>query len=184
MYSFWIKCANVNIVVYGNLMVECSLLAFCSYCSYVMQKWRVCVPFPFGGWGRMWNLTVSVPHRCLIIYFGFFLLAKRCRSNNASMALIQECMTSSLTKRVQILQSESAREEPQLLSKTYKWHKWKVEEYIKFYSCVAYELLIKMSRDMTKPTKWLCAQRRLRSAWASAQSDQSLRCPHEESLDT
>ena len=36
---------------------------------------------------------------------------------------------------------------------------------------------------MTKPTKWLCAQRRLRSAWASAQSDQSLRCPHEESLD-
>ena len=40
----------------------------------------------------------------------------------------------------------------------------------------------KMSRDMTKPTNWLCAQRRLRSAWASAQSDQSLRCPHEESL--
>ena len=32
------------------------------------------------------------------------------------------------------------------------------------------------SRDMTKPTKWLCSQRRLRSAWASAQSDQSLRC--------
>ena len=32
---------------------------------------------------------------------------------------------------------------------------------------------------MTKPTKWLCAQRRLRSVWASAQSDQSLRCPHE-----
>ena len=35
---------------------------------------------------------------------------------------------------------------------------------------------------MTKPTKWLCAQRRLRSAWASAQSYQSLRCTHEESL--
>ena len=33
-----------------------------------------------------------------------------------------------------------------------------------------------MSHDMTKPTKLLCAQRRLRSAWASAQSDQSLRC--------
>ena len=33
-----------------------------------------------------------------------------------------------------------------------------------------------MSRDMTKPTKWLCAKQRLRSAWASAQSDQSLRC--------
>ena len=33
-----------------------------------------------------------------------------------------------------------------------------------------------MSHNMTKPTKWVCAQRRLRSAWASAQSDQSLRC--------
>ena len=32
---------------------------------------------------------------------------------------------------------------------------------------------------MTKPTKWVCAQRRLRSAWASAQSDHSLRCPHD-----
>ena len=39
-----------------------------------------------------------------------------------------------------------------------------------------------MSRDMTKPTKRLCTQRRLRSAWASAPSDQSLRCPHEEAL--
>ena len=37
---------------------------------------------------------------------------------------------------------------------------------------------VKMSHDMIKPTKWVCAQRRLTSAWASAQSDrsQSLRC--------
>ena len=28
----------------------------------------------------------------------------------------------------------------------------------------------------------MCVQRRLRSAWASAQSDQGLRCPHEEIL--
>ena len=34
---------------------------------------------------------------------------------------------------------------------------------------------IQMSHGMTKPTKWVCAQRRHRSAWASAQSDQSLR---------
>ena len=33
-----------------------------------------------------------------------------------------------------------------------------------------------MSRLMTKQTKWVCAQRRLRSAWASAQSDQSSLC--------
>ena len=39
-----------------------------------------------------------------------------------------------------------------------------------------------LSHDMTKPTKWVCAQRRLRSAWASAQSDQSLRCLHKECL--
>ena len=31
-------------------------------------------------------------------------------------------------------------------------------------------------------TNGMCIQRRLRSAWASAQSDQSLRCSHEESL--
>ena len=33
-----------------------------------------------------------------------------------------------------------------------------------------------------KTNKMTCAQR-LQSAWASAQSDQSLRCPREESLD-
>ena len=41
---------------------------------------------------------------------------------------------------------------------------------------------IHVSCDMTKPTVWLCTQQRLRSAWASAQSDQSLRCPHEKTL--
>ena len=33
-----------------------------------------------------------------------------------------------------------------------------------------------LSRLMTKPTKWVCTQQRLRSAWASAQSDQSSPC--------
>ena len=46
---------------------------------------------------------------------------------------------------------------------------------------ISYEIYL--SHDMTKPTKWVCAQRGLRSAWVSAQSDQSLRCPHEETLD-
>ena len=35
---------------------------------------------------------------------------------------------------------------------------------------------------MTKPATGMCAQRRLRSAWAFAQPDQILRCPHEEAL--
>ena len=44
-------------------------------------------------------------------------------------------------------------------------------------------------KSYMSPVSWqnqqngMCAQRRLRSAWASAQSDQSLRCPYEESLD-
>ena len=46
------------------------------------------------------------------------------------------------------------------------------------------ETIHQMSRVVTKPTKWMCAQRRLRSVWASAQSDQSLCCPHEESFGT
>ena len=33
-----------------------------------------------------------------------------------------------------------------------------------------------LSHDTKKPTKWLCAQWRLISAWAFAQSDQCLRC--------
>ena len=37
---------------------------------------------------------------------------------------------------------------------------------------------LEMSHDMTKPTKWLYAQRRLGSAWASAQSDQSSLCAY------
>ena len=45
-----------------------------------------------------------------------------------------------------------------------------------------WEALLYMSHDMTKPTKWVFAQQRLGSVWASALSDQSLRCPHEETL--
>ena len=42
--------------------------------------------------------------------------------------------------------------------------------------CNAYKY--QMSCLVTKPTMWLCAQRRLRSAWASAQADQSLCWAH------
>ena len=56
------------------------------------------------------------------------------------------------------------------------------EKYHNLKTWLKLSLSYQISRDMTKPTKWLCAQRRLRSAWASAQSDQSLLCLHEESL--
>ena len=52
----------------------------------------------------------------------------------------------------------------------------------KVQSLIKVKLFLYMSRDMTKPTKWLCVQQRLRSAWAPAQSDQSLYFPHEEIL--
>ena len=39
-----------------------------------------------------------------------------------------------------------------------------------------------MNHLITKPTNGMCTQRRLRSAWATAQSDQSLCCLPEESL--
>ena len=42
--------------------------------------------------------------------------------------------------------------------------------------CWVSNILYDLSHNMTKPTKWLCAQGRLRSASASAQSDQSLLC--------
>ena len=81
-----------------------------AYAVLLYASLNICVPFPFGVWGRMWL------YRFLIIAY------------------------SSIFLRTQV------------------------------------------SRDMTKPTKWLCAQRRLISVWASAQSDQSFRCPHDESL--
>ena len=47
---------------------------------------------------------------------------------------------------------------------------------------MTFPLVHYMSHLMTKPTIWLCALRTLRSARPPAQSDQSLRCPYEESL--
>ena len=41
---------------------------------------------------------------------------------------------------------------------------------------------IHLSRLMTKPTKWLCAQWRLGSAWSSVQSDRSLHCAKDPSF--
>ena len=43
------------------------LLAFRLYCINVVLT--VCVPFPYGVWGRMWDSIVSVPDHCFTIYF-------------------------------------------------------------------------------------------------------------------
>ena len=49
---------------------------------------------------------------------------------------------------------------------------------------VVRDATFQLSHLMTKPTKWLCAQQRLGSAWASTQSDQSLCCVLNGSLRT
>ena len=46
----------------------------------------------------------------------------------------------------------------------------------------AYSIRGKWAVSWQNQQNGMCAQRRLRSAWVSAQSDQSLRCPLEESL--
>ena len=50
--------------------------------------------------------------------------------------------------------------------------------------CSAAVILNKHIRAATRQNQQsgMCAQRRLRSAWASAESDQSLRCPHRETF--
>ena len=42
---------------------------------------------------------------------------------------------------------------------------------------------VKWAASWQNQKSGMCAQRKLRSAWAPAQSDQSLCCPHEETLD-
>ena len=64
-----------------------------------------------------------------------------------------------------------------------RFKSWRPRSDWSFRNCITRVLhCLHLSRDMTKPTKWLCTQRRLKSAWASAQSNQCLCCPHEGSL--
>ena len=52
-----------------------------------------------------------------------------------------------------------------------------------WFCCAPADLsLVKWAASWQNQQNGMCDQRRHRSAWASAQSDQSLRCPHEESL--
>ena len=59
-------------------------LAFhlCSF--YFSADFVVRVPFPFGVWGRVWNLIVSVPGRCVFIYFCDWAMTPQ--TNNLEMS--------------------------------------------------------------------------------------------------
>ena len=79
----------------------------------------------------------------------------------------QKCSFSSMNKQSTCIQNKVWLP----LKFSYFCHFWFHREELNFVF-----LIISMIHDMTKPTKWVCAQRRLRSAWASAQSDQSSLC--------
>ena len=74
-------------------------------------------------------------------------------------------------------------------------HIWVLKHVVLFHACInLFYYLRTKNGDYSKcgDQKWavswqnqqngMCVKQRLRSAWASIQSDQSLRCPHEESL--
>ena len=63
------KNGKINeIFVYRSIRID--IMAFHLCCFFIFSvDLVVCVPFPFGVWGRMWNSIVSVPERCLFIYF-------------------------------------------------------------------------------------------------------------------
>ena len=45
------------------------LSSWLSICAVLLHAvLNVCVPFPFGVWGRMWYLIVSVPDQCLFVF--------------------------------------------------------------------------------------------------------------------
>ena len=88
-----------------------------------------------------------------------------------------------------LVKDHSTNISEQFLSKYPQWDSKKVSPFhfsnyksMETFSCysnkstLAISIKNNMSQLMTKPTKWPCPQRRLRSAWASVQSDQSLRC--------
>ena len=57
----------------GHLLGKSSPLGFLLVLIYLMPSFKiVCVPFPFGVLGRMWNSTVLVPEHCLFVYSTLF----------------------------------------------------------------------------------------------------------------
>ena len=89
-----------------------------------------------------------------------------------------------------ILDIHFSRSFPSYLSSDWfaQWVKHAYQVMLKFHGCLITPFLVRsmsvrliilicnLSCLMIKPTKWLCTQQRLRLAWASTQSDQSLRC--------
>ena len=159
--------------------------------------------FPFGFEGRIWDLIVSVPDHCLSFYFCFFACAVLLMIQTTVFVYISCLMPWArwgirLHRSLIFVFSSSFNKFPFGFAYPLKivfrsWcYCWLYQSFInivppsttKHWYLSELNLQIPrvhdMSHLMTKPTKWLCAKRRLRSAWTSTQSGQSLRCPHEE----
>ena len=67
-------------------------LAFHLCCFYFSAILIVCVPFPFGVQGRMWNLIVSVPDHCLFIYFTLFSVTHPLLAVSDGELTLLDCM--------------------------------------------------------------------------------------------
>ena len=59
---------------------------------------------------------------------------------------------------------------------------WRAATFKRNSECEKRLFILAAARQNQQNDVYARAQRRLRSAWASAQSDQSLHCPHEETL--
>ena len=67
---------NSQLAWWTTFVIVCKAvpLAFHLCCFYFNAILVVCVPFPFGVWGSVWNLIVLVPDHCLLIYTGCRIL--------------------------------------------------------------------------------------------------------------
>ena len=73
------------------------LSSWLSACAVLLNAiFIVCIPLPFGVYGRMWNLIVSVPDHCLLIYFSI-----KFKNNIITTAL--ECSVVKLVEGVETL---------------------------------------------------------------------------------
>ena len=123
--------------------------------------------------------TISVPHSSLCFsphMSKMYTLTKYIWIKGVFFkSLLQGCGRATQEKHALKHYETPRSSQHNVVINTTSWSAWWVQVF-------SWNCWNNLSRNMTKPAKWLCAQRRLRSAWASAQSDQSLRCPPEESL--
>ena len=68
-------CSSVGLAVeYSSCFISVLDHDLANLLYYVLI---VCVPFPFGVWGGMWNSILSVPDQCLSMYLGVIIIFRK-----------------------------------------------------------------------------------------------------------